>query len=102
MYVEVEPGVSIYVNDLNPGPGSRPAVFVHGWPLDHRMFEYQYNVLPQHGIRFIGIDLRGFGKSDKPWHGYTLDRLADDLHAVIEALQLENAALIGFSLGGGV
>lgn len=102
MFIEVEKGVRIFVQDLNPGEGSRPLVFLHGWPVNHKMFEYQFNVLPQFGFRCIGMDIRGFGQSDKPWHGYSYDRLADDLYAVLEALQLENAALIGFSMGGAI
>lgn len=102
MYLEVEQGVRLFVRDINPGAGSRPVVFVHGWPVNHQMFEYQYNVLPQYGFRCLGLDMRGFGRSDKPWHGYTYNRLADDLGAVLDALQLEEAALVGFSLGGAV
>ncbi len=102
MYIAVEKGVRIFVHDLNPGAGSHPAVFIHGWPVNHRMFEYQLNVLPHYGLRCIALDLRGFGRSDKPWHGYSYDRLADDVHAVLESLQVENAALVGFSIGGAV
>ncbi|CAM4287730.1 alpha/beta fold hydrolase [Paenibacillus tarimensis] len=102
MYIEVEQGVRIFVRDLNPGEGSRPVVFVHGWPVNHRMFEYQFNVLPHYGYRCIGLDLRGFGKSDKPWHGYSYNRMADDIRGVIEALNLEDAVLIGFSIGGAI
>lgn len=102
MYVEVENGVPIYVHDINPGTGSGTIVFIHGWPLNHKMFEYQFNVLPQHGFRCIGIDLRGFGQSGKPWGSYAYDRLADDLFAVLQALQLENVILLGFSVGGAV
>ena len=46
------------------------------------------------------MDIRGNGQSDKPWTGYTYDRLADDIAIVLEALQVENATLIGFSVGG--
>ncbi|XEC95173.1 alpha/beta fold hydrolase [Paenibacillus tarimensis] len=102
MYIEVEKGVRLFVQDLNPGAGSRPVVFVHGWPLNHTMFEYQYNVLPQHGFRCIGFDLRGFGESDKPWDGYSYDRLADDLSTVLETMQVEDAVLVGFSIGGAI
>lgn len=102
MEIDVEKGVRIHLQDINPGQGSRPAVFIHGWPLNHKMFEYQFNVLPQYGIRCLGMDLRGFGRSDMPWNGYSYNRLADDLYAVLEALQLENAALVGFSIGGAI
>ena len=63
------------------------------------MYQYQLNVLPEHGFRCI-MDIRGNGQSDKPWTGYTYDRLADDIAIVLEALQVENATLVGFSVGG--
>ncbi|NGZ76267.1 alpha/beta fold hydrolase [Saccharibacillus alkalitolerans] len=96
-YVEVEPGINIYVEDVGQG---RPVIFLHGWPLDSRMFEYQYMRLPAQGYRCIGIDARGFGKSDAPWEGYTYDRYADDVRAAIDALDLQDAVLVGFSMGG--
>lgn len=102
MDIEVERGVRVFVQDLNPGEGSRPVVFLHGWPVNHKMFEYQYNVLPHYGFRCIGLDLRGYGSSDKPWSGYSYDRLADDLYAVLEMLQLNEVALVGFSVGGAI
>ncbi|MBA9083699.1 non-heme chloroperoxidase [Fontibacillus solani] len=98
-YVKVEPDVKIYVEDVNPG-GDKTILFVHGWPLNHNQYEYQFNVLPGKGYRCIGMDLRGFGKSDKPWHGYCLDRMADDVRGVVEALQLKNFTLAGHSYGG--
>jgi len=100
-YVTVEPGVKLYVEDLNPG-GSRTIVFLHGWPLSHKQFEYQFNVLPSMGFRCIGIDWRGFGASDKPIGGYNLERLADDIRMVVEALKLSNFALAGHSTGGAI
>ncbi|MDB4953881.1 MAG: yisY [Myxococcales bacterium] len=98
-FVQVEPGVRVWVEDVGRG---LPIVFVHGWPASYRMFEYQMDRLPKAGARCIGIDTRGFGKSDKPWHGYDYDRLAEDLHVVIEELELERAVLVGFSMGGGI
>lgn len=98
-YVEVEPGVRLFVHDINPS-GRKTIVFIHGWPLNNKMFEYQYNVLPFYGYRCIGIDLRGFGKSDQPWTGYSYDRLAEDVHKVIEKLNLHDIILVGFSMGG--
>ncbi|MDQ0242829.1 non-heme chloroperoxidase [Bacillus fengqiuensis] len=100
-FVAVEPDVNIYVEDINPG-GSKTIVFIHGWPLSHKQFEYQFNVLPALGYRCIGIDWRGFGKSDKPMSGYTYDRLADDIRTVVGTLQLDNFALAGHSTGGGI
>lgn len=100
-YVRVEPNVNIYVEDLNP-TGNKTILFVHGWPGDHNLFEYQYNQLPKLGYRCIGIDCRGFGMSDKPWHGYDYDRLADDLRIVIDAFQLHGITLGGHSTGGAI
>ncbi|GGE07330.1 non-heme chloroperoxidase [Marinithermofilum abyssi] len=100
-FVSVEPGVSIYVEDINPG-GSKTIVFLHGWPLNHKQFEYQFDVLPAMGYRCIGIDWRGFGKSDKPMSGYNYDRLADDIRTVVGALQLGNFTLVGHSTGGAI
>jgi non-heme chloroperoxidase len=100
-YVYVERNVKIAVYDLNPC-GSKALFFIHGWPVNHTMFDYQFNVLPKLGFRCISIDLRGFGESDKPWDGYDYDRLADDVYAVIRTLNVPKLTLIGFSMGGPV
>ncbi|WP_277679403.1 alpha/beta fold hydrolase [Gracilibacillus dipsosauri] len=100
-YIPVEQGVNLYVEDINPN-GRKTIVFIHGWPLNHKQFEYQYNVLPAMGYRCIGIDWRGFGKSDKPISGYTYNRLADDIRMVIDALQLDDFVLVGHSTGGAI
>ncbi len=100
-YICVEPGVNIFVEDVNPG-GKETILFIHGWPADHTMFEYQFSALIKQGFRCVGMDMRGFGKSDKPAHGYDYDRLADDLRCVIAALQLQNITLTGHSTGGAV
>jgi non-heme chloroperoxidase len=100
-FVSVEQGVNIYVEDINPG-GSKTIVFIHGWPLNHKQFEYQFDILPSMGYRCIGIDWRGFGKSDKPISGYNYDRLADDIRTVVGALQLDNFTLAGHSTGGAI
>jgi non-heme chloroperoxidase len=100
-FVNVEQGVNLYVEDINPG-GSKTIVFIHGWPLSHKQFEYQFDVLPALGFRCIGIDWRGFGKSDKPMSGYNYDRLADDIRTVVDALQLDKFTLAGHSTGGAI
>lgn len=100
-FVSVEPGVNLYVEDINPG-SSKTIVFIHGWPLSHKQFEYQFDVLPAMGYRCIGIDWRGFGKSDKPTGGYNYDRLADDIRTVVGVLQLDNFTLAGHSTGGAI
>jgi len=100
-YVRVERNVNIYVEDLNPS-GEKTILFVHGWPGSHRLFEYQFDQLPKLGYRCIGIDCRGFGSSDKPWHGYDYDRLSDDIRVVADALKLKNFTLGGHSTGGAI
>lgn len=100
-HIQVEPGVKVYVEDLNPA-GRETILFIHGWPGDHRLFEYQFNQLPMMGYRCVGVDTRGFGKSDKPWKGYDYDRLADDIRCVVEALDLHDFILGGHSTGGAI
>jgi non-heme chloroperoxidase len=90
--------VQIFYQDLGRG---KPVVLIHGWPLNHEMWEYQYNELPRHNIRVISYDRRGFGKSSKPWEGYDYDTFASDLSALIEKLDLTDVTLVGFSMGGG-
>lgn len=91
--------VSIDVEDIGNG---KPIVFIHGWPVNHNMFEYQFIELPKHGYRCIGINLRGFGNSDKPWEGYNYDTMSDDIKAVLDTLNLQKATLVGFSMGGAI
>lgn len=100
-FITVEPGVNIYVEDINP-TGNKTILFIHGWPLNHKQFEYQYNILPAKGYRCIGMDWRGYGNTDKPFTGYTFDRLADDIRVVVEAMQLKNFTLAGHSTGGAI
>ncbi|WP_147533324.1 alpha/beta fold hydrolase [Bacillus marasmi] len=100
-YVSVESGIKLFVEDINP-KARKTIVFLHGWPLSHKQFEYQFNVLPAMGYRCIGIDWRGFGKSDKPVSGYDYNRLADDIRTVVGVLQLDNFTLIGHSTGGAI
>jgi pimeloyl-ACP methyl ester carboxylesterase len=66
------------------------------------MFEYQYMALHKSGYRCIGVDLRGFGRSDKPWTGYNYDVFADDIKQVISMLNLQGVTLVGFSMGGAI
>ncbi len=100
MFIKVEQDVHIFVQDIDPGPGSKTIFFVHGWPLNHQMYQYQFNVLPHYGFRCVAMDIRGNGQSDKPWNGYTYDRFADDIAIVLDTLQIENVTLLGFSVGG--
>ncbi|WP_313130910.1 alpha/beta fold hydrolase [Anaerocolumna sp.] len=100
-YINVEEDVKVYVEDLNP-KGRKTFVFLHGWPGSHKLFEYQFNQLAMNGYRCIGLDQRGFGKSDKPLNGYNYDRLSDDVRNVLEELCLDDVTLVGHSTGGAI
>lgn len=89
--------VNLFYQDLGKG---KPVVFIHGWPSSHALWEYQLAELPKK-FRCIAYDRRGFGNSDKPWTGYDYDTFSDDLHSVIETLDLSDITLVGFSMGGG-
>ena len=90
--------VNIYYEEYGKG---KNVVFIHGWPLSGSMWEYQVTELSTKGIRCICYDRRGFGKSDRPADGYDYNRLATDLKAVLEELDLQDVTLVGFSMGGG-
>jgi pimeloyl-ACP methyl ester carboxylesterase len=98
-YIEVEPNVRLHITDAGEG---RPIILIHGWPLSDEMYEYQYNDLISKKFRVIGITLRGFGKSDKPYEAYTYDVHALDIKKIISKLELTDAVLVGFSMGGAI
>lgn len=79
----------------------RPVVLIHGWPLSGQSWQDQVEPLAAAGYRVISYDRRGFGSSDKPVTGYGYDTLAEDLAALMSALDLRDATLVGFSMGGG-
>src|SRR5665647_996700 len=91
-------GTQIYYKDWGVG---KPVVFSHGWPLSADSWEAQMVFLASNGYRCIAHDRRGHGRSSQPWSGNEMDTYADDLSALIETLGLKDAALIGFSAGGG-
>ena len=97
-YLEVQDGTELYFNDWGSG---RPVVLIHGWPVSSAMWEHQAAYLVDAGLRVITYDRRGFGKSSHPFDGHDYDTLAGDLAELIEALDLEDATLVGFSMGGG-
>lgn len=83
------------------GGNGRPVVLIHGWPLSADAWQPQQQVLRDAGYRVISYDRRGFGRSDKPADGYDYDTLAADLAGILEDLDLKDATLVGFSMGGG-
>ena len=90
--------VDIYYEIQGSG---KPVVLIHGWPLSGRAWEAQLPALVDAGYQVITYDRRGFGQSSKPWEGYDYDTLAQDLKALMDTLDLNDATLVGFSMGGG-
>ena len=93
-------GEQVEISYKDYGHG-RPIVLIHGWPLSKEMWEYQIEDLINAGFRVIKYDRRGFGKSSKPWGSYDYDTLTSDLNTIMEELDLKDAILCGFSMGGG-
>ena len=91
--------VNLHIEDS--GGTGRPVVLIHGWPLSAEAWKPQLDALQKAGYRTIAYDRRGFGRSDKPADGYDYDTLTDDLAGILDDLDLEDATLVGFSMGGG-
>ena len=96
--ITVKDGATIYYKDWGTG---QPIVFSHGWPLTADDWDGQMLFFGQHGYRVIAHDRRGHGRSSQTWDGNEMDTYADDLAALIEALDLKNAIMVGHSTGGG-
>lgn len=90
--------INLYYEDYGEG---KPVVLIHGWPLSSRSWERQVPALLRAGYRVVVYDRRGFGESSKPATGYDYDTLASDLNQLMNKLDLRDAALVGFSMGGG-
>jgi non-heme chloroperoxidase len=91
-------GAQIFYKDWGTG---RPVVFSHGWPLNADAWDEQLLFLASNGYRAIAHDRRGHGRSSQTWTGNDMDTYADDLAALVEALDLRDAVHIGHSTGGG-
>jgi non-heme chloroperoxidase len=96
--ITTKDGTEIYYKDWGKGP---PVTFSHGWPLNSDMWDGQMLFLVQNGFRAIAHDRRGHGRSSQASTGNDMNGYADDLAAVIEALDLNDATLVGHSTGGG-
>jgi len=90
--------IKIYYEDHGTG---QPVVLIHGYPLNSDSWERQEPALLGAGYRVIRYDRRGFGKSSRPTTGYDYDTFTADLNVLMEQLGLEDAVLVGFSMGTG-
>ncbi|AJK48762.1 alpha/beta fold hydrolase [Burkholderia plantarii] len=97
-YVAARDGTPIYYKDWGSGT---PVVFSHGWPLSADAWDAQMLFLVNQGYRVIAHDRRGHGRSGQPSSGNDMDTYADDLAAVLDALDVHGAMLVGHSTGGG-
>jgi len=96
--ITTKDGTQIFYKDWGSG---RPVVFSHGWPLNADAWDAQMLFLLQNGFRVIAHDRRGHGRSDQPSNGNDMDTYADDLAALLDALDIQGATLVGHSTGGG-
>jgi non-heme chloroperoxidase len=96
--ITVKDGTTIYYKDWGEGP---VVTFSHGWPLSSDAWDGQMLALAQNGFRAVAHDRRGHGRSSQTSSGNDMDGYADDLAAVIEALDLKDVTAVGHSTGGG-
>ncbi|SIR08580.1 alpha/beta fold hydrolase [Pseudacidovorax sp. RU35E] len=97
-FLTLRDGTDLYYKDWGSG---QPILFSHGWPLSADMWDAQMMFFAERGYRTVAFDRRGFGRSGQPWTGYDYDTFADDISELIEALDLKDVVLVGFSMGGG-
>ena len=93
-----ETPVDIFYEDYGSG---QPVILIHGWPLSRKSWEQQVWKIVEAGFRCISYDRRGFGISSAPWTGYDYSSMTSDLNEIIKQLKLDNAIIVGFSMGGG-
>lgn len=97
-YASAADGTPIFYKDWGKGP---PILFSHGWPLSADAWEGQLIHFAQQGFRVIAHDRRGHGRSGQPGGRDSMDIYADDLAALMDALDLQGIVLVGHSTGGG-
>lgn len=96
--IHTRDGVELFYRDWGQGA---PLVFLSGWTLNSLMWGYQMEPLSREGFRCVAYDRRGHGRSSDPGRGYDFDTLAEDLHAVLSALDLQRVLLIAHSFASG-
>jgi non-heme chloroperoxidase len=96
--VTARDGTEIFYKDWGSG---QPVVFSHGWPLNADVWDDQLVLVASNGFRAVAHDRRGHGRSGQPWTGNEMNAYADDLAALVNTLDLNDAILVGHSTGGG-
>jgi len=96
--ITTKDGTEIYYKDWGSG---QPIVFSHGWPLTADDWDAQMMFFADQGYRVVAHDRRGHGRSTQTWGGHEMDTYADDLKALVDALDLKDAIHVGHSTGGG-
>jgi pimeloyl-ACP methyl ester carboxylesterase len=94
-------GITLAVEDEGTGPA---VLLLHGFPDSSRLWRYQVPALVEAGLRAIAPDLRGFGESDRPEtvEDYSIGRSVADMVAVLDALGVERAHVVGHDWGAGL
>src|SRR4051794_10937573 len=95
-YLTARDGTRLFVQDFGSGP---PVLLLSAWTFDAGIWGSHIVALNANGFRCIAPDRRGHGRSEMPSVGYDLDTLADDVAALIEARDLRDVTLVGFSMG---
>ncbi|MEV6985384.1 alpha/beta hydrolase [Sphaerisporangium sp. NPDC051017] len=95
-HVEVDAGVRLFVQDVGAGP---TVVLLAGLGMHHEVWDREVRLLAE-SHRVLCVDVRGHGLSDKPLHGYEVERLTADVRAVLRALEVDRCAVVGWSFGG--
>ena len=96
--IKTKDGAEIYYKDWGTGP---VVILSHGWPLSSDMWDGQMLFVAQNGFRAVAHDRRGHGRSSQVSSGNDMNTYADDLAAVIGALDLNHITVVGHSTGGG-
>lgn len=108
--VRLSSGVALRVVEALRSTASRrneptpPVILLHGWGASVYSYRHAFSRLVRRGFRAIGVDLRGFGLSDKPLHrgAYSIDAYCADIDALLDTLGVNRATLVGHSMGGGL
>ncbi len=100
-FIHTDDGVRLFYRDWGGEEGARPILFVSSWSLTSDAWAHQMAPLSEQGCRCIAFDRRGHGRSDESSSGYGFDRLADDIAALLDGLDLQDVTLVGHSMATG-